>query len=297
MRRLILVVVACLMPADALLAQTVVRQDELLHPDRPEAWAMNRATAASLMTAFGETPILAPGRWHAMLELGHIPRLSAAQQRVGFYGSKDEDLNKSPVFGRVRLVLGLPAGWAAELGYTPPLGIEGVRSRDLVAFAIGRRIVDRERYTLSVRAFGQHGTVSGDITCPAELAGVDDIERNPYGCQAPSKDRVALNHYGIDLTSSWRVDPWRWHAGLGLVRTEPEVQVDALTFDFHDRSRLVTRDVLSMLALGVNRDLDPHWSVGVEVLHVPLSVERRPGAGRERDSFTSARLQVRYRRD
>ena len=44
-------------------AQEVVRQDEFLHADRPEACAMNRVAAASLLTAFGETPRLQPWHW------------------------------------------------------------------------------------------------------------------------------------------------------------------------------------------------------------------------------------------
>lgn len=276
-------------------AQTVIRTDELLAPDRPEAWAMNYVAASSLMTAFGEIPALSRGRWEAAAELGHIPRLSDAQQRVGFNGFKTEDLNKSPVFGRFRLWLGLPAGWVAEAGYTPPVSVDGARPRDLVALAIGRRVITHGGYTLSVRAFGQHGQVEGDITCPEDLAGISDSARNPYGCQAPSKDRIDMNYYGLDLTSAWASGPWHWHAGLGAVRTEPEVQVDALTYDVRDRSRLTTRDTLHFLTLGASRELDTRWRLGVEILHVPLTVRRDPAASRERDPLTSVRLQLGYR--
>lgn len=275
-------------------AQAVVKMDERLASDRPEAWAMNYFAAASLLTSFGETAALVPGRWGVALELGHIPRLSDAQQRVGFNGLKSEDLNKSPVFGRLRLRLGLPADWVAEFGYTPPLTIDGVRSRDLFALAMGRRVIERGGYALSVRALGQHGGVQGDITCPGELAGIADSGRNPYGCQAPSQDRIKLNYYGIDLTSAWTAGAWQWHADLGAARTELEVQVDALTYDVRDRSRLVARDVLPFLAVGASRELGARWRVGMEVLHVPLSVRRGPEAAREHDPLTSLRLQLRY---
>jgi hypothetical protein len=279
------------------LSESVYHQDERLASDRPEAWAMNYFAASSLMTAFGETPALRPGQWQAAIELGHIPRLSEEQQQVGFNAFKREDLNKSPVFGRLRLALGLPAGWIAELGYTPPLAIDGTRSRDLVALALGHRLIERGAYTLSARAFGQHGGAQGDITCPAELAGVDDSERNPYGCQAASDDHVTLNYYGVDLVSGWNAGPWHWHADMGVARTETAVQVDAITFDFRDRSRLVARDVLSFVAIGTGRDIGAHWRVGVELLHVPLAVRRGPGATRENDPLTSVRVQVRYRAD
>lgn len=276
-------------------AQAVVRTDEHLDPDRPEAWAMNYFAATSLLTSFGETAAPAPGRWGVALDLGHIPRLGGTQQRVGFNGLKSEDLNKSPVFGRLRLRLGLPANWVAELGYTPPLSIDGVRSLDLVAVALGRRIIERGGYALSGRVLGQHGGAQGDITCPGELAGIPDMERNPYGCQAASRDRVKLHYYGVDLTSAWRRGDWQWHADLGLARTELEVQVDALTYNVRDRSRLVVRDVLPFLAVGARRDIGSRWTVGVEVLHVPLTVKRNPGLPSENDPLTSLRLQLGYR--
>ena len=276
-------------------AQAVFEQGELLSPDRPEAWAMNYFTASSLMTWPGEPTTLVAGRWSVALELGHVPTLDEKQRQVGFNGSKAEDLNKSPVFGRVRLALELPKRWTAELGYTPPVAIDGVRARDLVALALGRRVFERNGKIISARAFVQHGSARGDMTCPGELAGVSDSDRNPYGCQAPSKDRIALNYYGIDLTSQLASGPWRWRAGLGAVRTEPEVQVDALTFEVRDRSRLVARDVLFFFGIGAGRDLDARWSLGMDVLHVPLTVRRTPDSARETDPLTSLRLQLRYR--
>jgi hypothetical protein len=289
---------ACsLLASQGAVAQDVFRQDELLSSDRPEAWAMNYFAASSLTTAFGETPALRPGQWQAAVELGHIPRLSEEQQRVGFNAFKREDLNKSPVFGRLRMSLGLPAGWIAELAYTPPVTIDGTRPRDLIALALGHRLIEHGAYTLSARAFGQHGGAQGDITCPAELAGVEDSERNPYGCQAASDDHETLDYYGVDLESGWNAGRWHWHADAGVARTETTVQVDALTFNFRDRSRLVARDVLPFFAVGGGRDIGAHWRVGMELLHVPLTVRRGPGAARENDPLTSLRVQVSYRAD
>jgi hypothetical protein len=185
---------ALLLPGPGIPAQTIYRQDELLASDRPEAWAMNYFAASSLMTSFGQTPMLTPGGWSLALDLGHIPRLGDEERRVGFSGTKLEDLNKSPVFGRLRLTVGLPGQWVGEIGYTPPVSIDGARPHGLIALAIGRPVVERGGYTLSMRAFGQVGEVRGDITCAAELAGVSDSGQNPFGCQAASKDRVTLNH-------------------------------------------------------------------------------------------------------
>jgi len=278
-------------------AQTVVHDDEVLASDRPEAWAMNYMAATTFMTASGDDAVQSPGRWSIALELGDIPRLSAAQRQVGLGGTKIEDLNKSPVFGRVRLALGLPAGWIAELGYTPPLTINGLRAHGLIALAFGHSVIERDAWAISARAFGQHGAALGDITCPADIAGVTDSAVNPYGCQAASHDRVALNYYGADLTAGGGRGGWHWHGGFGVVRTELAVQLDALTFSFRDRSRLTANGVRRYLALGGSRDIDARWSVGAEVLYVPMSVRRTPDGPADHDPLTSFRLQLRYRRE
>ncbi|MHB8494369.1 MAG: hypothetical protein ACYC9Z_13565 [Casimicrobiaceae bacterium] len=278
-------------------AQTTVRNDEHLASSRSEAWAMNYVGASTLMTAFGETPALPAWQWSAALDFGHVPRLTEAQQRVGLHGTKQEDLNKSPVFGRLRLMLGLPGNVVAELGYTPPVSIDGTQPLDLVAFALGRRVVERGGFALSMRAFGQHGRAHGDITCPAVLAGVADTQRNPFGCRAPSDDEIMLNYYGLEATSSWVARPWHAHASIGAVRTEFAVQVDALTFDVRDRSRLVARGILPFATVGASRDLDPRWRLSGEVLYVPLRVQRAPNAPIETDALTSLRLQLLYRFD
>jgi hypothetical protein len=286
--------VPILLYAPGVAAQTEFQDNENLAPDRPEAWAMSYFTATSFMTAFGATPELPAGRIRIALELGEIPHLDESQRRVGFNGFKSEDLNKSPVVGRLRAWVGLPHGFVAELGYTPPVTIDGARPEDLVSMAIARRLIGDEEFSLSARVFGQHGSVTGDVTCPEEIAGNSDFDVNPFGCQAASNDSLELNYYGLEATGEWTRSNWHWHASLGVVRVEPEVQVDAYTFDFHDRSRLVSRDVLPYLALGGGYSWAQHWGVGMEVLYVPLEVRREAGAPLEDDPLTSLRLQLRY---
>jgi hypothetical protein len=292
-----LLLAALLRCVPAAQAQTVVHNDEHLASDRPEAWAMNYVGASTFMTAFGATPALAAWSLSVALDLGDIPKVSEAHERVGLHGIKVEDLNKSPVFGRIRFILGLPADFVAELGYTPPLSIDGAQPQDLVALSIGRRLFARDNFTLSLQAVGQHGRAQGDITCPARLAGVADREQNPFGCQAPSNDHIMLNYYGVEATSEWTAESWHAHASLGVARTEFAVQVDALTFDVHDRSRLVARGALPFATVGASRDLDAHWTFGAEVLYVPLRVQRELDGPSENNPLTSVRLQLLYRFD
>lgn len=278
-------------------AQAVNRDSERLESGRPEAWAMNYFTATSFMTGFGATPELRPGQWAAIVELGHVPSLSDRQQRVGFSGAKAEDLNKSPLFGRLRGLVGLPGGWVGELGYAPPVEIDGARPYALVAAAIGRRVFARGDFSLSARLFGQHGSAGGDITCPGELAGVEDGVANPYGCRSASDDRLRMHYYGLELTTALERGPWRWHASVAAVRTETEVQVDAFTFGIHDLSRLTASDVLPAFTIGTTRRLGSRWRWGAEVLYVPLEVRRDADARPENDPLASVRLQLRYEAD
>ena len=102
-----------LLAIQSAIGQTITRNDENLNSDRPEAWAMNYIAASTLMTAFGETPALTPGLWDVAVKLGVVPRLSQTQRLVGFNGTKEEDLNKSPLFGRLHFKVGLAARWVA----------------------------------------------------------------------------------------------------------------------------------------------------------------------------------------
>jgi hypothetical protein len=103
-----------------------------------------------------------------------------------------------------------------------------------------------------------------------------------------------LNYYGVELTSAWNASVWQAHVGLGAVRSELAVQVDALTFDERDRSRLVARGVLPFVTVGLGREIAPRWNAGVELLYVPLHVRRPPDFGLEGDSLMSVRMQFRY---
>lgn len=273
----------------------VIHNDEILEPERPEAWAMRYMTAATLMTSFGPVPALAPGAWQVAGELGDIPHLDGEQTAVGFNGTKGEDLNKSPVTGRLRGWIGLPGGFVAELGWTPPVEIDGAKPRDLFSAAIGRRFVDAHGYTVSARVFGQHGAATGDITCPADLVDAD-FSVNPYGCvQRPSSDTLVMNYYGLDTTFAYSAGPWTTHASGGLVRMENTVQVDAITYDVQDRSYLVANDDAWFLAAGVGRELGSGWALAAEVLYVPLTVLRQPDGSSDNDPLLSWRLQLRYR--
>lgn len=271
---------------------------ETVTPTDPAGWAMGYVTSATVMTGFGGSPRLDPGQWALGAELGFIPSLSASQRRVGFGGIKEEDLNKSPAFGRIRGWLGLPAGVVFELGYTPELTIADVRPRHLWALALGRELFASGAFSVGARVLAQRGRARSDITCPAGVAGDPDPGVNPFGCAARSRDEVRMNYQGAELTAGWQPVPQgpRVFLGFGHLRVIPEVRVDApLVFGVRDRTRLRTESHVNYLEAGVVQRLDERFELAGEFLYVPLRVDRPPIGGSERDAYWSLRVLLRWR--
>jgi hypothetical protein len=276
------------------LAQPVVEGSQSVASDSTEGWAMRYFAGTTLMTSFGETVALVPWQWAVAVELGSIPSLTDAQQQVGLGAIKQEDLNKSPVIGRLRVALGLPGQWVAELGYTPPLEINGAWPRNILALAIGRRLIEYGNLSLSMRALGQVGKVEGDITCPARIAGSVDPNVNPFGCLAPSNDVFTTNYYGVDATAAWNNGEWGGYLSAGIVRTDLAVQVDAALIGRYERTRVTSDSDLTWFTIGARYGFAPRSSLAVEVLYVPLYVRRPPDFDRSSDSLTSVRVQLRH---
>src|SRR5207247_1400881 len=115
-----------------------------------------------------------------------------------------EDLNKTQLGGRLRLLVGLPAGIAAEVGWLPPIERHGGKA-NLVDFALERPFFDLHGFSAGLRAYGQLGHAKGDITCSEEVAAQPPHSPgNPLGCTEPSHDTATLNHWGAALTSGAR---------------------------------------------------------------------------------------------
>ncbi len=290
LKRLLVWVLAAV-PATGV-AQNTPDSVEFVQPGRPEAWGMAYATAASLFHGLEVPNAAEPWQLRLAAEINNIPRIDEEKTRIGFNGAKFEDLNKSPVFGRGRLWLGLPADFTLELAYTPPIRIDGVRPDGIYGIALGRPLLRREGWRLGARIFGQWGHARGDITCSREVVafGVDDFDNNPFGCEAPSKDDVELDHYGLEFSAAWQRGRWSPFAAWSIARIHPEVQVNARVFTGLDRSRLWSRDELPSGTLGVEYHNGGKWRWFVAATYTPLEVDR--GDGLESDDFWSVHLML-----
>lgn len=279
-------------------AQTVVANHEHLSASRPEAWAMGHAGAATLFLGTSTPRETDPGTFTLGAELASIPHIDRADTRVGFDGTKFEDLNKTPVFGRARLGVGLPGGFTLELAYTPPVSINGARPDGIYGLALQRPLAEGRHWRLGARVFGQTADIRGDITCPADLS-AEPVggPGNPDGCRAPSDDRVGLDHYGAEIGVAFplrngSLEPF---VSVAVSRLHARVQVNARVFEVLDHSTRTTNVTLRTLRTGLAWRASRDWLLSASADYTPLDVRRPPDREFDNDPFWSLRLMAEYR--
>lgn len=274
---------ATLAAAAPLAAQPVLEIEETLDFDDPEAWAMKYFTTLALATDMGAVEPRTAGEIELGFELLQVPHLDREQRTVGFNGFKEEDLNRTPVWGRLRITAGLGGGFWLTAGWVPPVEVDGVEA-NLVSLELGRTLLARGPWSLSGRLHALSGEVDGDFTC---AAGGDErfppgSSENPFGCQEPSRDTQSMDAWGAGLTLGF--SPPRGpalHLGVGWSALDMEFQVDALTFGFRDRTLLLADGDVTTFTGGVTWRLGSRSRLAFEALYAPLEVERRgdPGPG------------------
>src|SRR5260370_38612940 len=82
------------------------------------------------------------------LETDWIPALDDGQRRIGFNGTKLEDLNKAPVLVRPVVRIGLPWKLTGVVAATPPWEAVG-GTPHLLAFGLGRPLLELKQWPLS----------------------------------------------------------------------------------------------------------------------------------------------------
>jgi len=258
---------------------------------------MSYFTSLSLLAGLGPPYRREPGSVEAALELGWIPALSKRQRRVGFNGTKEEDLNKAPIFARPRLTIGLPWSAALTLAYIPPVRLFGVKP-NLFAFAVERPIYDSRPWTVGLRAYGQIGDVEGAFTCPKEAArSRPGSPQNPLGCQGESSDTATQRSGGLELTGAYRLEhargltPYIAVAGNFL---DTRFQVDAVEVGVRDRTRLLANTWTFSASGGVVYPLGEKMRLSVGVFYSPLWVRRPPATSSHLDGVLNVRALATY---
>lgn len=299
--RLALLVVAASAASVAVSAQTVppvIEGTQEIDFDRPEAWALKWTASLMLHTSLGAPRFREPGEVELGLEIDWIPSLSEDQRRVGFNGTKLEDFNRVSVLPRPRVAVGLGRAGTLEMAYLPPVTVAGV-TPNLLSAALEIPIVRAGRWLVAARAYGQYGTVEGDITCPESEAAIPPgAPGNEFGCMEPSSDEARLDAAGFGVTAGYRVPGTRetdLYLGILATSMDLEFQVDALTFGVRDRTRLVTDGWTGAVTAGISSPISSRLQLAVELFYSPLDVVRPPSTGAENDELFNLRSAIRYR--
>ncbi len=277
----------------------VVSPTEQLTFDRPEAWALKYFTSATLLSGLETPRTLAPGSIAAGFELGWLPALSPSQRRVGFNGTKEEDLNKAPIFLRLRATVGLPKRLSLIVAFDPPIRAFGVKPA-LLALGVGRPVYESDRWTVGLRGYGQVGSVEAAFTCPTKvLAFTPGSAENSYGCQAESSDTATLRFVAGEASLAYRpggrtrvLSP---HVAAGVNYFDTAFQVNALTFDYIDNSHLLSHGATFSASGGVSYPLSSRFNASVDLFYTPLSVRRAAGEPLQNDGLFNVRALVTYR--
>jgi hypothetical protein len=272
-------------------AQTLEGTEEIPF-DRTESWAMKYFTSVTLFTGMGVPDKMGKGAFDIGFEGGFVPQLDEDQRLVGFEGTKVEDLNRTSFIGRVRGRIGLSENYSLELGYIPPIEMNGVKA-NVFSAAVGRSFQAGESFRLGVRGFGQIGTIKGDITCSAR-----EIEEGPndFQCEAPSNDEETQRVLGVEITGGYVSEgPLRPYFGIGLNYMDLEFQVDADYHGVDDHTLLVTNGGTVSLTGGVNYVANEKLRLTGELFYSWLSVVRPPDTSSENDGLFNFRFFVAYR--
>ena len=269
--------------------------------DSPEGWALKYFTSATLLSGLepAETSLEQRhvGSMSLGIELGWFPTLGPDQTRVGFAGTKNEDLNKVPVFVRPVLRVGLPYRFTLIAAGTPPVDVFGVRPA-LFALGLERPIFERQQWRLGWRAYGQVGSIEGAFTCPHRaLAFAPGSPGNPTGCVGQSNDAVTLRYAGGEvefehkIPRAPRLTP---HVAAGVNFIDSKFQVKAPLVKVNDRTQLWTRGSTFSTTAGVSYRLTKRASFTVDMFYTPLGVRRDPAGPRTNDALLNVRALVSY---
>jgi len=182
----------------------------------------------SMATAPQKMP---PGSIRIGAEGEYIPKPDPAIEQTGAcFTQKSEKTSLSPVFGRPRITIGGPFGFAFEAAYLPPVTIARAKP-NLFSYAIShvRHLAfgpASSGTTLMLRVHGTFGNVKGAITCPRSSLQQTAPLSPCYGT-SPSKDTFHPNMLGGEIAAGLAPGSGAisFYAGAGANRITPRFQV------------------------------------------------------------------------
>lgn len=161
----------------------------------------------------------------------YIPKPNPAIEQTGAcFTQKSEHTSLSPVFGRPRITVGGPFGFALEAAYLPPVTIAKA-TPNLFSFGVSNAHhfaagPVSTGTTLMLRIHGTFGNVKGPITCPSSSLQQSSAASPCFGT-SPSKDTFHPDMYGAEIAAG--IAPGSgalsFYAGAGVNRIDPHFQV------------------------------------------------------------------------
>jgi hypothetical protein len=185
------------------------------------------------LLAFYEAPVLfstasAPERLGAgAVSIGGeaipVPSPDAALTHPSFcYQYTTNNTKLAPLFARPRVIVGLPAGFALEASYIPPLTVSSAR------VTVGSLALSRTQMAsvgpgsalLQLRAHGTLGRVHGAITCPRASLQLNESAAPCYGTE-PSRDSYDPKSLGVEAAAGTQLGRLAVYAGGGANWLDP----------------------------------------------------------------------------
>src|SRR4051812_46689242 len=157
----------------------------------------------------------------------YIPKPDQAIERTGAcFTQKSEKTSLSPVFGRPRITIGGPFGFAFEAAYLPPVTIARAKP-NLFSFAVSHAQhfalgPAASGTTLMLRVHGTFGNVKGAITCPRSSLQQSSPSSPCYGTR-PSSDTFHPDMFGGEVAAGFAPGSGgiSFYAGTGANRIDP----------------------------------------------------------------------------
>lgn len=210
-----------------------------------------------------------------------LPAPAASLRQTSLcFTSKQENTALTPAFGRPRLMISLPMGFAVDGSFLPTVHVaEATASAASIAASFTTRLrllPEPNASELMLRAYTSAGSVRGPITCDRAALQQTSSKEPCYGT-TPSNDTFRPSVSGLELIAGALVDGGRVsvYAGGGADRIASGFQVgftDGLGHLDTTRYQLTKPLVAAAVLAGASLRWASRFDAGLQLYSVPAHV-------------------------